>query len=93
MTCQESGAYNCTTQRGHTNTLRVIVTEDTCGHVPVHDGIVTNNAQDEEADTWSVGSRVQYSCPPGYNLQGDQEVFCRDDGERNYQLRLPIIIF
>ena len=79
--CQESGDYNCTTQRGHTNTLRVIVTEDTCGRVPEHDGIVTNTAESRGADTWSVGTRVQYTCPPGYTLQGDQDIICRDDGE------------
>ena len=63
------------------------MTEDTCGQVPVHDGIVTNNAENGEA--WSVGTRVQYSCPRGYNLQGDREIVCRDDGERNI-MRLAI---
>jgi len=76
---EESGNYNCTTQRGYANTKTVIVTDTVCGLVPYQDGIVKNNLDDGQ-DAFPVGSTARYYCPAGYTLHGDSDIFCREDG-------------
>ena len=42
------------------------------------DGVAAGSL--ETGDTRHVGTRASYTCPPGYRLQGDREIVCRDDG-------------
>ena len=76
---QESGNYNCTTQRGYSNTLKLRLSDDKCGKLPQHDGIVRSNLP-SNVDNFVIGTRVEYTCPLGYDLQGEADVYCREDG-------------
>merc|ERR1719342_372742 len=79
ISSEESGNYNCTTQRGYSNTLKLRLSDDKCGKLPKHDGIVRSNLP-SNVDNFVIGTRVEYTCPPGYDLQGEADVYCREDG-------------
>ena len=48
------------------------------------DGVAAGSL--ETGDTRHVGTRAFYTCPPGYRLQGDREIVCRDDGGSHIEL-------
>ena len=76
---QDDGRYNCTTQRGYTNSIKIRVTSVSCGAVPLYDGVVMTNVSG--AEMFSIGTRVSLFCPPGYKFHGEDTVHCRDDGQ------------
>ena len=80
VTVEESGEYRCTSQRGYTNTLVLVVTDLQCHGLPVYNSHVHSNIS---GPSHNIGTVVELSCPPGYNIQGDTASTCRDDG--NYQ--------
>ena len=74
---EDSGEYRCSSQRGYTNTFLLTVTETQCQGLPVYQSEVQTNVS---GASHHIGTLVQLSCPPGYNLLGDTTATCRDDG-------------
>ena len=77
VTVDDSGEYRCSSQRGYTNTLQLVVTETQCRGLPLYHSQVLSNLT---GPSHNIGSLAQLSCPPGYNLLGDSLATCRDDG-------------
>ena len=82
----ESGEYSCTSQRGYTNTLRLLVTDLQCQGAPLYSQHVHSNVTGPSHD---IGTKVKFSCPPGFDLQGDTMAECRDDGE--YEMMMMMV--
>ena len=75
---EDSGEYRCSSQRGYTNTLLVVVTETQCQGSPLPHSQVQSNLT---GPSHHIGTAARLSCPPGHHLLGDTTALCRDDGE------------
>ena len=74
-TFQDSGIFNCTTQRGYLNSLQILVTNQICPKIDLHENVIINTT-----DTF-IGTEVSFSCPAGYTLTGTDSIVCRDDSK------------
>ena len=72
---QDSGAYTCTTQRGYSNGLQILVTNQICPKIELTKNVILNTTET------FIGTQVLFTCPVGYNISGEETVLCRDDGE------------
>ena len=67
--------YTCTTQRGYSASVRLVVTNNTCPVIITTDNNVILSTKDN-----NIGTQVSFSCPVGYNRTGQYKIICRDDG-------------
>ena len=74
---EDSGEYSCTSQRGYTNKLLLLVTDLQCPGLPVYHSHVHSNIS---GSRHHIGTVVELSCPPGYLMEGERSSTCRDDG-------------
>ena len=87
VSCKDTGRFTCTTPRGYTNSVKIVVTNLRCPE------LVGGNIEVTTSTTSTlIGSHVLLSCPPGYDLHGQNYVVCRDDGMVTNVCMLLIIV-
>lgn len=71
---EDSGHYNCSSQRGLKNSLNLVVTELSCPP------LVASKEVRVSSPCSHLGCSLAFSCPTGSNLNGANTADCRDDG-------------
>ena len=61
--------YTCTTQRGYSASVRLVVTNNTCPVIITADNNVILSTKDN-----NIGTQVLFSCPVGYNRTGQYKI-------------------
>ncbi|XP_054739099.1 locomotion-related protein Hikaru genki isoform X3 [Anastrepha obliqua] len=71
----DSGTFTCTSPRGLTNSIAIVVATSTCPQLPEPVSPLTLRLEGNK-----LGQRAMYRCPPGYRIDGVANATCLASG-------------
>ncbi|XP_067631269.1 locomotion-related protein Hikaru genki isoform X2 [Eurosta solidaginis] len=71
----DSGTFTCTSPRGLTNSIAIVVATSTCPQLPEPVSPLTLRLEGNK-----LGQRAVYNCPPGYRIDGIANATCLASG-------------
>lgn len=73
---EDSNTYICKTPRGKINAITFLVTDIECPELEISDVEL-----ESRMDGRKIGAQVHFTCPRGFNLQGENQLKCQRDGK------------